>query len=214
MHRVQRNQRTTATSTVPVTRTSTCTRVTAARRAAILVAAVAGLAGVAACGSDPEAFDDADVSYATDVTAHHAQTLQVLDLSLGRHTLGPELGALADETRQQMFAEVDVTQKWLKTHDQPVPKTALQHTHDDKQTYDTSIVGMLSADQMHQLEVTNDRDFQSAWLEALIAHEEGAVELARTAVDDAQNADLAKAAETDLKYHEDQLAKLRDLAGA
>ena len=205
---MHRNQPSTATSP------STGTPGSTARRAATLAAAAAALAVTAGCGSDPEAYNDADVTYATDVTAHHAQTLQVLDLSLGRQNLDPELGAIADETRTRLFAEVDVIQTWLKTNDQPVPKTALQHTHDDEQTYDTSIAGMLSADQLHQLETTNDRNFQAAWLDALIAHEKGAVELAQTAVDDAQNAELLERAEADLARHEEQLDTLQDLAGA
>ena len=199
-----------ATATIPAADRPGST----ARRAATLAAAAAALAVTAGCGGDPEAYNDADVTYATDVTAHHAQTLQLLDLSLGRQTLDPELGELADETRKRLFAEVDVTQTWLKTNDQPVPETALQHTHDDQQTYDTSVAGMLSADELHQLETTNDRNFQAAWLDALIAHEKGAIELAQTAVDDAQNADLLESAEADLARHEELLATLEDLAGA
>ena len=195
----RRSRRTTA-------RSATSIKATAAFAAA--------LALVAGCGSDPDEYNDADVAYATDVTAHHAQTLQVLDLSLGREQLDPELGMLAEETRKRLFAEVEVTQNWLKDNDQPVPKTALQHTHDDEQTYDTSIPGMLSAEQLHDLETAGDRAFHSVWLDALITQEEGAVELAQAAVDDAQNSDLAKAAEADLAHHQDQLATLEDLAGA
>lgn len=187
---------------------------TTATTAAAAVASLAGMLLLAGCGDDPGGYSDADVTYASDITSHHAQTLQVLDLSLGRETLDPELGALADETRERLFAEVDDTQKWLKAHNQPVPETLLQHTHDDEKTYDTSIPGMLSAGQMHKLEKADDRDFQAAWLNALIAHEEGAVTLARAAVDDAQNAELAKTAEADVQHHEEQLAKLEDLARA
>ena len=184
------------------------------KRPAVAMIVLLGSGLLGGCGSNPEGYNDADVTYATDVTSHHAQTLQVLDLSLGRQSLDPELGALADETRQQLFAEVDVTQKWLRTNDRPIPKTALQHTHDDTQSYDTSIPGMLSSDQMHKLEKSRNRNFQAAWLHALITHEEGAVELAQAAVDEAQNAELTKTAEADLEYHEGQLAKLEDLAGA
>jgi uncharacterized protein (DUF305 family) len=185
-----------------------------ARRAAAVAVVVAGLSVVAGCGSDSDAYDDADVTYATAVTSHHAQTLQVLDLSLGRQTLDPDLGALADETRQRLFAEVDVTQTWLEKNDQPVPKTALQHTHSDETTYDTTIPGILTEDRLHRLEKTSDRHFQAAWLDALITQEEGAVELARAAVDDARNAAIVKAAEADLEHHRAQLARLQELATA
>ena len=165
------------------------------------------------CGADPNGYNDNDVAYASDVTRHHAQTLQVLDLSLGRESLDPDLGALADETRKRLFDEVNGTQKWLKANDQPVPRTALQHSNGDDQPYDTSIPGMLTADQLHDLAQVEDAEFQAAWLDALIAHEEGAVEMAQAAVDDAQNADLTKAAQADLNHHRQQLDRLRKHAG-
>ena len=62
-----------------------------------------------ACGADPEGFNETDTEYAADLTSHHAQTLQVLDLSLGRQTLDPMLGQLADVTRRTLFDEVDTT---------------------------------------------------------------------------------------------------------
>lgn len=180
---------------------------------ALVAPTVVLLSLLTGCGADPNGYNDTDVAYAVDVTSHHAQTLHVLDLSLGRESLDPGLGALADETRQRLFDEVNGTQKWLKANDQSVPKTALQHSHADDQNYDTSIPGMLSADQLHDLEQADDAEFQSAWLDALIAHEVGAVELAQSAVEGAQNADLTKVAEADLNHHRQQLAKLKRYAG-
>ena len=177
--------------------------------AALTVATATTLAG---CGSDSDGYGDADVAYASDVTVHHAQTLQVLDLSLGRQSLDPELGAFADETRKQIFAEVEVTQKWLKRNGEEVPKTALEHSHADQPSYDTSIPGVLPEDRLHQLEKARDPEFQAAWLDALIVQEEGAVELAEAAIEEAEDAESTKAAEADLERHREQLDRLRDIA--
>jgi uncharacterized protein (DUF305 family) len=178
--------------------------------AALTVATASTLAG---CGSDADGYSDADVAYASDVTNHHAQTLQVLDLSLGRQSLDPELGSLADETRKQLFAEVEVTQKWLKRNDEKVPETALEHSHSDQPSYDTSIPGVLPEDRLRQLEKAGDGEFQAAWLDALITQEEGAVELAEAAVDEAEDDAILEAAEKDLDHHRKQLDRLRELAG-
>lgn len=167
---------------------------------------------LASCGGEPEGFDDADIAYATDVTTHHAQTLQVLDLSLGRERLDPALGQYAEETRQALFAEVDTTQKLLKQWDRPVPRTALQHTHTESYEYDTSVPGVLSADELHALEQTMDARFEETWVAHLVSLEEGAVELAQTAVDEAQNADAVAAAEKDLAAHQERLEQLREHA--
>lgn len=177
--------------------------------AALTVTTASTLAG---CGGDSDDHNDADVAYATDVTVHHAQTLQVLDLSLGRESLDPQLGTLADGTRRRIFAEVEVTQTWLKRNGEEVPRTALEHSHSDQPTYDTSIPGVLPEDRLHQLENAGDREFQAAWLKALITQEEGAVELAEAAVENAGNAEITKAAEADLEHHREQLDRLREIA--
>lgn len=184
------------------------------RMAMTLLSAAITAALLAGCGGDPDGFDEADTTYATDLTSHHAQTLQLLDLSLGRDRLAPELGALADQTRSATFDEVATSQRWLKKWDQPVPKTALEHSHSDNLTYDTAIPGMLSEQQMHNLTKENDETFGRAWLEQLIAHEQGAVELAEIADNDAQNADVAAFAAEDLRVHRDRVERLEDLLGS
>ena len=180
---------------------------------ALLSAAITAVL-LAGCGGDPNGFDEADTTYATDLTSHHAQTLQLLDLSLGRDGLAPELGALADQTRSATFDEVATSQRWLKKWDQPVPKTALQHSHSDDLTYDTGIPGMLSEQQMHDLAKVNDEAFSQAWLEQLIAHERGAVVLAEAAANDAENADVAAFAAEDLQVHRDRVGRLQELLGS
>ncbi len=180
--------------------------------AAVLgVTATAGL--LAGCGgSDPDGFNEADTAYATGLVSHHAQTLQLLDLTLGRENLDPQIGTLADQTRQARFGEAAAAQKWLKRWGKQVPKTALEHDHDqDGVTYDTSVPGILSIDEMHTLEQTRGRAFAQAWLRDLIAHEQGAVKLAADAAKHGQNADVVAFAKKDEQAHQRQVAQLKRL---
>ena len=165
------------------------------------------------CGADdPNSFNEADASYAAGLISHHAQTLQLLDLTLGRDSLDPQIGTLADQTRRARFDEAAAAQKWLRTWGKKAPKTALEHTHDqDGLTYDTSIPGILSRDEMHTLEQTKGAAFAQAWLRELIAHEQGAATLAAGAAKDGQNADVVAFAKKDEKVHQQQAAELRRL---
>jgi uncharacterized protein (DUF305 family) len=182
-----------------------------------LTAAVLGATATAGLltgcgGSDPNSFNEADTAYATGLVNHHAQTLQLLDLTLGRDDLAPRIGSLADQTRQARFDEAAAAKKWLERWGKKVPKTALEHTHDqDGVTYDTSLPGVLSSDEMHTVERTRGMAFVQAWLRALIAHEQGAVELAADAAKHGQNADVVAFAKKDQKAHEQQVAQLERL---
>ena len=172
----------------------------------------ATLALLAGCSrGNPDEANAADTEYATSLVSHHAQTLQLLDLTLGREGLDPQFDTFADQTRSELFAEVNATTKRLEGWGENVPKTALEHTHDTTVTYDTSIAGVLSNDEMHALEQAKGQAFEQAWLRELIAHEEGAVELATEAAENGQNATAVTFAEEDKKVHEGRVADLRRL---
>jgi uncharacterized protein (DUF305 family) len=178
-----------------------------------LIAAVLGVTVTAGlltgCGGDPEGFNQADTRYASRLISHHAQTLQLLDLTLGRDYLDPQIGTLAEQTRRARFGEAAAAQKWLKTWGQKIPKTVLEHDHDpDGVTYDPSIPGVLSSDELHTLEQTRGAAFAQAWLRELIDHERGAVKLAADAVRDGQNADVAAFAKDDEQAHRRQVERL------
>ena len=107
------------------------------------------------------------------MVSHHAQTLALLDLTLGRDDLDPQIGTFADQARPELFAEVNATTKRLQAWGEKVPRTALEHPHDDSVTYDTTIAGVLSNDPLHTLEQTTGPTFEHAWLRALSPTSEG-----------------------------------------
>lgn len=183
-------------------------------RAALGVTATLALLAGCGRGNSDEA-NAVDTEYATSLVNHHAQTLQLLDLTLGRDGLDPRVGTFADQARSELFAEVNATTKRLEGWGEKVPKTALEHTHDNTHdntvTHDTSIAGVLSNDEMHALEQAEGQAFEQAWLRELIAHEEGAVELATEAAEAGQNATAVTFAEEDKKVHEGRVADLRRL---
>ena len=157
--------------------------------------------GAAACGDDtepsgavgtsPTEHDDADVAFASDMVQHHAQALSMVDLTLDR-PLDPEVQALAEDIRAAQAPEIETMADWLTGWGEPVPETVRDHAnagHDMGDMSDTmddmgegtdDMPGMMSADDMDALESASDADFQQMWLEMMVEHHEGAVEMART----------------------------------
>lgn len=173
---------------------------------------VSAAALLTACTGDTgDVTSPADTAYTASVVSHHAQTLALLDLTLGRDDLDPQVGEFADEARTDLFAEVDAAEKRLTTWDEEVPRTALEHTHGGPVTYDTSIAGVLSNDRVHALEQATGAEFEGAWLRELITHERGAVELAEEEVRNGRDAAAVAAAEQDVQVHEERIAALRKI---
>ena len=154
--------------------------------------------------SDGELFNDADVEFATAMIPHHAQALEMVDLTVGRD-LSPEVQALAAQIREAQAPEVEQMSDWLTSWDEPVPETSLNHANAEGEGHDMEgmdsdeMPGMMSADEMDELEAAPDAEFEAMFLEMMIDHHQGAVDMAETEQSDGEYAEavtLAEAIET------------------
>ena len=169
-------------------------------RTAGLVAALALTLGgtLAACGDDntdkpasaqvsTTQHDDADVTFATDMIPHHAQALSMVDLTQGR-PLDPAVQKLAVGIRDAQAPEIETMVQWLTQWGKDIPQTSRDHAHADMHGMsgmggsDETMPGMMSAADMEELQRSSDADFQDMWLEMMIKHHQGAVEMAKTEI--------------------------------
>lgn len=189
------------------------------RAIAALVAALAlVLAGCSASDSsgDGKGFNDADVDFASDMIQHHAQALQMVDLTLGRD-LDPAVARLTDQIRAAQAPEIEKMVDWLQAWDQRVPPTSRDHAnahaegHGQDPAMNTDMPGMMSAEQMTALEKAPDAKFQPMWLQMMVDHHEGAIEMARAQVEDGQNAKAVALAEEIVSSQEKEVATMQDL---
>ncbi len=171
------------------------------RKTPALAAVVLGLTvTLSACGSDDAGTDpievsttehnDADVAFATDMIQHHAQALSMVDLTLDR-PLDPDVTALAEEIRAAQGPEIETMADWLTEWGEDVPETMRDHVnsgHDmgdmsdtmDDMDHGDEMPGMMTAEDMDALEEASDPDFEEMWLDMMIQHHEGAIEMAET----------------------------------
>lgn len=160
-----------------------------------LVAALALTLTLTACGGDAEptpttgaartaangdVFADADVSFATEMVPHHAQALQLVDLTVGRD-LDPAVAALAEEIRTAQGPEIEQLVDWLTAWDEPIPETARDHENADsgEGMDDMDMPGMMSTAELDDLAALEGAQFERRWLEMMVEHHRGAIEMAR-----------------------------------
>ncbi len=184
---------------------------------------------VTACGSDssPEPttalssteHNDADVSFATDMIQHHAQALSMVDLTVGR-SLDPEVAGLADDIRSAQAPEIETFADWLTAWEEPIPETMRDHanaghaegdTAESMEGMDSDMPGMMTADEMAALEDAADSDFQSRWLDMMIAHHEGAVEMAQTEIDAGRYGPAVELARSIVSSQSEQIDTMKKL---
>ena len=194
----------------------------------VLALAVAGVA-LAGCGSDStdsppatttsangDVFNAADVTFATNMIPHHAQALQMVELTIGR-TLDPDVGALTRAIRDTQAPEIELMTGWLTAWGKPIPETPRDHVNADDDAMggmDMSgdeMPGMMSDDELAELDAASDAEFGDMWLTMMIAHHQGAIEMARTEQTDGlfQPAiRLAKSIETSQQEEIDHMKRL------
>lgn len=167
-------------------------------------------------GAGGDGFNDADVSFATDMVQHHAQALAMVDLTLGRD-LSPELAGLAEQIRQAQAPEIEQMVDWLEEWDQPVPETVRDHANahgdDHGGTDETAddMPGMMSAEQMAALEEAPDGQFEDLWLSMMVEHHEGAVAMAEEVRATGESEETAALAADIIEAQEAEIEQMRAL---
>lgn len=167
---------------------------------------------------DGDVFNDSDVAFLVDMIPHHAQAVQLVVLAQDR-PLDPEVRAIAESIRATQVPEVELMSDWLTGWGEEVPATSLDHTnagHDGAGTDGADhgdMPGMLSAAEVEALAGASDAEFQETWLELMIEHHRGAVQMAETQQAEGAFADAVALAESIESTQEAEISSLEDLLG-
>ena len=121
-----------------------------------------------------DVYNDADIDFATEMIRHHADALVMVDLTQGRR-LSPEMTKLTEDIRAAQVPEIETMVDWLTTWREDVPETSRDHVNSHSESDDAT--GM-DPDDLTALEGTEGAAVETTWLEMMIEHHEGAIEMA------------------------------------
>ncbi len=144
--------------------------------------------------------NDADVTFASLMIVHHHQPIEMSDIILAKNNADPEVVELAEAIKSAQGPEIEQLQGWLE--DRGVDSDGHQMggmDHGD---------GMMSEDNLTALETADGTEASRLFLEQMIIHHKGAVEMAQTQVDDGSNPDAVDLAQTI------EIQQMRDLLAA
>jgi uncharacterized protein (DUF305 family) len=122
------------------------------------------------------AYVQADVDFMQGMIPHHAQALQMTALVPDR-TRDPGIVALALRMEISQRDEIALMSRWLRDRDEDVPSSARAHhmEHGGGMTGMPMMPGMLTPEQMANLEAAAGPEFDRLFLEYMIQHHEGAI---------------------------------------
>lgn len=130
-----------------------------------------------------------DIAFSQAMIPHHQQAIEMADLALDpQASASPQVQQLAKQIKAAQDPEIQQMTRWLQSWGAP---TAMPGTTDasgmagmDHSGHDMGAMtmsGMMTAEQMQELEQARRTDFDQKWLTMMIAHHEGAIAMAQQA---------------------------------
>ncbi|PPK98828.1 uncharacterized protein (DUF305 family) [Kineococcus xinjiangensis] len=116
-------------------------------------------------------FADADVTFARDMIVHHEGAVEMASLAADRAAT-PQVKELAEKIIAAQGPEIELMTSWLTAWGQPTASGG-HAGHGD-------MPGMMSGQEMAALEAARGPEFDRLFLEGMVVHHEGALEMART----------------------------------
>lgn len=193
------------------------------RTLAATALAVTAALGLTACadgaGTSPSVesdtgspFNDADVRFAQQMIPHHEQAVEMAELAAER-AASDEVRQLAENIQAAQGPEIETMTGWLEAWGQDVPSGSVDH-EDMGHGSDGAMPGMMSEDDMQMLENADGAEFDRMFLEMMIRHHMGAIEMARTEQANGENADAVALAEEVESDQNAEIDRMRQLLGS
>jgi uncharacterized protein (DUF305 family) len=139
-----------------------------------------GMSARLADGSHP--WTEADVRFMSSMIGHHAQAIEMSRLA-PTHGASPAVQRLAERIINAQQDEIAAMQLWLRDRGQPVPEasSAMHHHGGEHGTagHEARMPGMLTPEQMAQLDAARGPAFDRLFLTLMIQHHRGATAMVR-----------------------------------
>lgn len=165
-------------------------RVTAALLATVTLAACSSTSGgaprtgvepVSGPGGPPRpatgmtAYAPGDVDFMTGMIGHHLQAVLIAGWAPA-HGASPTIRTLTERIVVGQNDEIAIMERWLRDHGETVPDLNASHAHDMAGMDHTMLMpGMLTAEQLAQLDQARGPEFDRLFLTFMIQHHQGAL---------------------------------------
>ena len=116
-------------------------------------------------------YTKADIDFMTGMIGHHAQAI-IMARWAATHGAGPQIRVLTGRIINAQKDEIRTMQTWLRDRSQPVPEP--DTTGMGMMDPHMMMPGMLSHEQMMQLDAAHGPDFDKLFLHFMIQHHQGA----------------------------------------
>jgi uncharacterized protein (DUF305 family) len=121
-------------------------------------------------------FTEADVDFMSHMIGHHAQALVMAGWAPS-HGASASVRTLCERIINGQQDEIVTMQRWLRDRGKPVPEPGRMGTSSTSHHQHSGMPGMLTRDQLQQLDQARGSEFDRLFLTFMIQHHRGAVSM-------------------------------------
>ena len=155
----------------------------------------------------PDDVNAADVMFVEMMIPHHEQAIEMADLVLDTDGVDPAVIELAEDIKAAQGPEIDQMEAWLDVWG--LPSMGDRGGHGGGHLMD----GMMSEEDLQALADADGPEASRLFLEQMIEHHEGAIEMAQDLLDDGENADVRALGEAIITSQQAEIELMRELLG-
>ncbi|HEX2284852.1 MAG TPA: DUF305 domain-containing protein [Mycobacterium sp.] len=154
----------------------------------------------------PAGYNADDVAFATNMIPHHQQAVEMAALVPDRST-NPEVIALASQISAAQGPEIETMKVFLVQWNENPDANSGHAGHGG------TMQGMVDAATMTKLQSLNGTEFDRLWLESMISHHQGAIEMAKAEIANGENVDAKRLAQTIVDTQQAEIGQMNRMLG-
>lgn len=148
-------------------------------------------------------FNDADVMFLQMMYPHHAQAVDMAKLVPTR-SQNQQVKDLATAIEGAQSPEMQQMTTLLASFGKPAPSAMMHH----------AMAGIMTPQQMTALEAASGTAFDKMWLQMMIEHHQGAIDMSQDELKNGTNPDVKKMAQTIITAQQGEIDKMKAMLAA
>ena len=166
------------------------------------------LSGCAASTQSNSEYNSDDIAFAEMMIPHHEQAIEMADMLLAKDGADARVVELAEQIKAAQGPEIDKMLGWLEDW-------GVEYDPDSMGGMDHGSMGgddsMMSEEDMTMLESADAVEANSLFLEQMIVHHEGAIEMAEAQLEDGSNPEVIALAQSIIESQTAEISTMQDL---
>lgn len=146
--------------------------------------------------------NDADMAFALGMKMHHEQAIEMSDILLEKESIPEDIAALATRIKAAQSPEIEHMDRWLAEGDMSESMDHPGMEHGD---------GMVPEDEIKALKEASGNQAAKLFLEQMITHHEGAVDMAETEINEGRYPAAIDLSKDIVKSQNEEIQEMKQL---